>query len=70
MAAFDWHSGKITRGTPITPDHRNTQNVRRFFRTQCGEGFKFDRSFMAWLRGASGKTMGDAANERLRRKGN
>ena len=68
MPIFDWHSSKITRRTPITADYRNTQNVRRFFRAQCGDAFKFDRSFMAWMKGASGKTMGDAAEEWLRRK--
>ncbi|TAJ37169.1 MAG: hypothetical protein EPO67_03085 [Reyranella sp.] len=67
MTAFDWHGGKITRKTPITPDYRNTQNVRRFFRAECGEDFKFDTPFMAWLKAASGKTMGDAAQEWLRR---
>lgn len=64
---FDWHGGKITRRTPITADYRNTQNVRRFFKAECGEAFKFDRPFMAWLKAADGKTMGDAAREWLRR---
>ena len=45
--AFDWHSDPITRETPITRSYRNTQNVRRFFKAQCGAGFKFDRTFMA-----------------------
>jgi hypothetical protein len=69
VASFDWHSDKVTRATFITPSYRNTQNVRRFFRAQCGDGFTFDRRFMAWLKAASGKTMGDAANEWFRRKG-
>ena len=68
MAAFDWHSGKLTRRTPITPDYRNTQNVRRFFKAECGAAFRFDRPFMAWLKAGRGKTMGDAADEWLRRK--
>lgn len=34
--SFDWHGGKITRKTPITVDYRNTQNVRRFFKAECG----------------------------------
>ncbi len=66
--AFDWHSSEITRSTPISASYRSTQNVRRFFRAECGERFKFDRSFMAWLRTAVGQTMGDAADEWLRRE--
>jgi hypothetical protein len=68
MSAFDWHGGKITRQTVITKDYRNTQNVRRFFKSECGAAFKFDRSFMAWLKTGPQKTMGDAADEWLRRK--
>jgi hypothetical protein len=68
MAAFDWHAGPITRATEITKSYRNTQNVRRFFKTQCGDHFKFDRAFMAWLKDGSGKTMGSAADEWLRRQ--
>ena len=68
MAAFDWHANPITRATPITKSYRNTQNVRRFFKAQCGDDFKFDHPFMAWLKGATDKTMGDAADEWLRRK--
>ena len=67
MAAFDWHGGKITRSTVITKSYRHTQNVRRFFRAECGDEFKFDRSFMAWLTDGRPKTMGDAADEWLRR---
>ena len=68
MAGFDWHGGAITRATPITKSYRNTQNVRRFFKTECGSAFKFDRPFMAWLKDGADKTMGDAADEWLRRK--
>jgi hypothetical protein len=67
MSAFDWHGGKITRRTPITANYLNTQNVRRFFKAECGGAFKFDRPFMAWLKSAEGTTMGDAAREWLRR---
>ncbi|HVH79424.1 MAG TPA: DUF6434 domain-containing protein [Stellaceae bacterium] len=68
MAIFDWHAIAITRETPITRSYRNTQNARRFFRAQCGADFKFDRPFMAWLKDGSPKTMGDAADEWLRRQ--
>jgi hypothetical protein len=67
VKAFDWHSDAIARSTPITESYRNTQNVRRFFRRQCGSHFKFDRSFMAWLKNGTPKTMGDAVDEWLRR---
>jgi hypothetical protein len=68
MAAFDWHSGEITPATPITKSYRSTQKVRRFFRAECGEDFKFDRSFMAWMKAAVGQTMGDAVAEWRRRR--
>ena len=68
LKAFDWHSDPITRNTRITETYRNTQNVRRFFRAECGDHFKFDRSFMAWLKSGKNKTMGDAIKEWLRRE--
>jgi hypothetical protein len=67
VTAFDWRSGDITRATILTPTYRSTQKVRRFFKTECGDGFKFDRAFMAWLQSATGKTMGDAVDEWRRR---
>lgn len=42
--------------------------VRRFFKAECGEDFKFDRPLMARLKEGGGKTMGGAADEWLRRK--
>jgi hypothetical protein len=68
VRAFDWHRDPITRKTPITASYRNTQNVRRFFRSQCGEHFKFDRPFMGWLKDGTAKTMGDAVMEWNRRQ--
>jgi len=68
MPSFDWHSGRITRGTPVTSSYRNTQNVRRFFKSECGDDFKFDRDFMIWLKSGAAKSMGNAADEWLRRK--
>lgn len=67
MKTFDWHRDPITRKTQITKTYRSTQNVRRFFRTECGDHFKFDRPFMAWMKAADGKTMGDAVKEWPRR---
>jgi hypothetical protein len=66
--AFDWHKDPITRKTQVTASYRNTQNVRRFFRAQCGPDFTFDRPFMAWLKDDGAKTMGAAADEWTRRK--
>lgn len=68
---FDWHSGPIDRATPLTTTYRNTQAVRRFLRRECGETFKFDRPFMAWIKSEiasdRGTTMGDIADEWIRR---
>lgn len=59
-ADIDWHSAPLTPDTRITPSYRNTQNVRRFFKAQLGDDFKFNRPFMAWLKTADGKTLRDA----------
>jgi len=68
MGPIDWHRDPITRATPVTSTYRNTQNVRRFLRTQCGNDFKFDRPFMAWIKDGKAKTMGDVADEWVRRR--
>ncbi len=68
MRPFDWHRDPITRDTPVTESYRNTQNVRRFLKSECGEDFAFNRSFMAWVVDGSAKTMGDVADEWLRRR--
>ncbi len=60
---FDWHGGAIGRATKVDGDYRNTQNVRRFLTRECGEGFRFDRSFMAWIKDGTPKTMGEVADE-------
>jgi hypothetical protein len=60
LKPFDWHRDRITRDTPITSAYRNTQNARRFFEAQCDEHFRFDRSFMSWLKSANNETMGGA----------
>jgi hypothetical protein len=68
MREIDWHSAPLDHATVITPGYRNTQNVRRFFKAACGPDFKLDRDFMAWMKAASGRTMGDAATEWLSRR--
>ncbi|WP_366871612.1 DUF6434 domain-containing protein [uncultured Ruegeria sp.] len=42
-------------------------SVRRFLKSRCGDRFKFDRPFMNWINNGEPKTMGDVADERLRR---
>ncbi|MEO1159060.1 MAG: DUF6434 domain-containing protein [Pseudomonadota bacterium] len=69
MNEFNWHSDTITRSTPVTSSYRNTQNVRRFLKTQCGPDFRFDRPFMQWIKDGTGKTMGDVADEWIRLHG-
>jgi len=54
--------------TVVDQDYKNTQNVRRILIAQCGPDFSFDRAFMAWIRDAKHKTMGDVADEWLRRR--
>ncbi len=68
MSEFNWHTDTITRSTPVTASYRNTQNVRRFLKTQCGAGFRFDRPFMLWIKDGTDKTMGDVADEWIRRR--
>ena len=65
---FDWHGMDITRATLVDRAYKNTQNVRRFLRLQCGDDFKFDRDFMAWIRDGAPKNMDDVADEWLRRR--
>jgi hypothetical protein len=68
VKSFDWHRDRITNDTPITASYRSTQNVRRYFRSRWGADFQFDRPFMAWLKKAADKTIGDAVDEWLKRK--
>jgi len=67
VSEFDWHGGEITPITAVDRNYRNTQNVRRFFLRECGPAFKFDRTFMAYLKDGKDKTMGDAAKEWISR---
>ncbi|MFT0866207.1 DUF6434 domain-containing protein [Pseudomonas sp. CAM1A] len=67
--SFDWHAGPITRATPLDRHYRNTQKVRRFLVGECGEAFKFDRAFMAWIKSGAPATMEEVADEWLRRRG-
>ena len=59
---FDWHSEPLSRDTVITDSYKNTQNVRRFFRSALGDDFKFNIAFMEWMRTNTGKTLNDACS--------
>ena len=65
----DWHCEVVEPGTVIDENYKSTQMVRRFFKEQIGDHFKFNRPFMAWMKESTGKTMQDAVNEWLRRHG-
>ncbi|MCY6382660.1 DUF6434 domain-containing protein [Hoeflea prorocentri] len=57
---FDWHSEALTHETVITDSYKNTQNVRRFFKSAVGDQFKFNIAFMEWMKSNTGRTLGDA----------
>lgn len=65
---IDWHSAELTRMTIVVKNYKNTQNVRRFMVAQCGERFRFDRDFMAWIRNDIPKNLGEVVDEWKRRK--
>ena len=57
---FDWHKEPLCDQTLITDSYKNTQNVRRFFKSRLGESFKFNIAFMEWMRANVGKPLSDA----------
>lgn len=65
---IDWHSTLLTRTTVVDKEYKNTQNVRRFMLKECGEDFRFDREFMAWIRNYVAKSLGDVVDEWKRRQ--
>lgn len=64
---IDWHSSLLTRSTAVDTNYKNTQNVRRFMMDECGQDFRFNREFMAWIRNDIPKNLGDVADEWKRR---
>jgi len=60
----------FTADTLVSASYRSTQNIRRFLLAQCGARFRFDRAFMQWIKDGSKKTMGDVADEWVRRNSN
>lgn len=66
---IDWHSALLTRSTSVDKNYKNTQNVRRFMLEQCGENFRFNREFIAWIHDGVPKNLGDVVDEWKRRQG-
>jgi hypothetical protein len=66
---FDWHRSPINRASKIDETYKNTRNVRLFLTSECGEAFRFNRSFMAWIKSGAPKNMREVADEwtRLRK---
>ena len=62
-SSFDWHAADLDDTTPLTDSYRNTQNVRRYFKSRLGNKFSFNIEFMAWLKANTGKTLADACAE-------
>ena len=63
VSSFDWHKAELTDATLLTDSYKNGQNVRRYFKSRLGDGFKFNIEFMAWLKANTGKTLADACDE-------
>ena len=63
MSKFNWHSEPLSDQTIITKDFKNTQNVRRYFRSHFGESWKNNRIFMAWFKDNDGKTLKEVVEE-------
>lgn len=60
---FDWHKENLTLETIIDSNYKNTQNVRRFFKSYLGDNFTFSRGFSNWIRSNVGKTLEDVINK-------
>ncbi len=59
-SSFDWAKEVLTLDTIITDNYKNAENVRAFFVTQLGKGFKFNVQFMNWMKANVGATLADA----------
>jgi len=64
---FDWHSADLTPETIITDSYKNTQNVRRFMKSEI-DGFSFSIPLMDWMKSNVGQTLADAVIEAKRLK--
>lgn len=57
---FDWKNEILTLQTVITDNYKNSENVRAFFQNHIQKKFKFNVSFMNWMKTNIGKTLEDA----------
>lgn len=58
---FNWKTEKLDSSTIITDNYKNSENVRSYFQSVLGAGFKFNVEFMNWMKKNLGKTLKDAA---------
>ena len=61
-SSFDWHKAPLDDSTEITDSYKNSQNVRRYFKSKLGDRFTFNTAFMEWMRTNTGKTLQDACD--------
>ncbi|MEM1174430.1 MAG: DUF6434 domain-containing protein [Pseudomonadota bacterium] len=57
-----WNKKALTLNTVITEDVSFGPHVRGFFKEQIGSRFVCHSDFMAWVRGNTGATLGDAVD--------
>ena len=62
-STFDWNNATLNKETIITDNYKNTENVRSFFCKTIGLHFKFNVTFMDWMKANTGKTLDDACTE-------
>ena len=60
---FDWRNAVLSLDTVITDNYKNTQNVRHFFESHAGAGFKFSIALMEWMQHSIGRTLDEAVAE-------
>lgn len=63
QSKFDWKNSSLTTSTIITDSYKNTEQVRKFFKSHIGEHFHFNTYFMQWMKENVGLTLHDAAAE-------
>lgn len=56
---FNWSSERITSTTVITDSYKSSAKVREFMQSKV-PGFKFNITFLKWVKANQGKTMADA----------
>lgn len=60
---FNWKTEVLASETIITDSYTNGTNSREFFQKHCGKAFKFNISFMKWMKENTGRTLKDAVLE-------